>query len=68
MYAVCRYSKGQELENKIFHKNPFTDPIFIAIIHNKKNKEVMTMKVLISVPVDIDELIFAGETTVPSER
>jgi len=28
----------------------------------------MTMKVLISVPVDIDELIFAGETTVPSDR
>ncbi len=29
----------------------------------------MTMKVLFqNVPVDIDELIFAGETTVPSDR
>jgi len=56
------------MEFKVFHKNPFTNPIFIAIIHNKKNKEVMTMKVLFSVPVDIDELIFAGETTVPSDR
>jgi hypothetical protein len=29
----------------------------------------MTMKVLFqNAPVDIDELIFAGETTVPSDR
>ncbi len=53
---------------QIFHKNLFTNPTFIAIIHNNKVEEVMTMKVLFSVPVDIDELIFAGETTVPSDR
>ena len=53
---------------KIFHKNLFTNLMFIAIIHNNKSEEVMTMKVLFSVPVDIDELIFAGETTVPSDR
>ncbi len=57
------------MEFQIFHKNPFTNRIFIAIIHNNKAKEVMTMKVLFqNVPVDIDELIFAGETTVPSDR
>jgi len=28
----------------------------------------MIMKVLFPVPTDIDELIFAGETTVPSDR
>jgi len=28
----------------------------------------MTMKVIYTVPVDIDELIFAGKITVPSER
>jgi len=28
----------------------------------------MAMKVIHTVPVDIDELIFAGETTVPSDR
>ncbi len=56
------------MEFQIFHKNLFTTLTFIAIIHNRKIKEVMTMKVLFSVPVDIDELIFAGETTVPSER
>lgn len=53
---------------QFFHKNPFTSGTFIAIIHNKNTKEVMMMKVLFSVPVDIDELIFAGETTVPSDR
>lgn len=38
-------------------------------MYNKKIEEVMTMKVLFqNVPVDIDELIFAGETTVPSDR
>ena len=52
-----------------FHKNLFTNQGNIAIIHNKKAKEVMTMKVLFqNTPVDIDELIFAGETTVPSDR
>ena len=57
------------MEFQIFHKNPFTNRIFIAIIHNNKAKEVMTMKVLFqNVPVDIDELIFAGEITVPSDR
>ena len=30
--------------------------------------EVIEMKVFYSEPVDIDELIFAGETTVPSDR
>lgn len=58
----------QEVEFQFFHKNLFTKLTFIAIMYNKKTKEVMTMKVLFSVPVDIDELIFAGETTVPSER
>ena len=29
---------------------------------------MIEMKVLFAVPVDIDELIFAGETTVPSDR
>lgn len=54
---------------QIFHKNPFTSETIIAIMYNKKIKEVMTMKVLFqNVPVDIDELIFAGETTVPSDR
>lgn len=54
---------------QVFHKNLFTNGTIIAIIHNKKTKEVMTMKVLFqNVPVDIDELIFAGETTVPSDR
>lgn len=56
------------MEFQFFHKNLFTKLTFIAIMYNKKTKEVMTMKVLFSVPVDIDELIFAGETTVPSER
>ena len=31
-------------------------------------KEAMAMKVIHTVPVDIDELIFAGEITVPSDR
>lgn len=56
------------MEFQAFYKKLFTNETFIAIIHNKKTKEVMTMKVLFSVPVDIDELIFAGETTVPSDR
>lgn len=56
------------MELQFFHKYPFTNLTFIAIIHKKNDKEVMTMKVLFSVPVDIDELIFAGETTVPSDR
>ena len=30
--------------------------------------EAMAMKVIHTVPVDIDELIFAGEITVPSDR
>ena len=60
--------QSSEAEFKIFHKNPFTNPMIIAIIHNKKNEEVITMKVLFAEPVDIDELIFAGETTVPSDR
>lgn len=42
--------------------------MFVAIIHNIKGEEVMAMKVIYSVPTDIDELIFAGETTVPSDR
>ncbi len=62
------YLDRREIMPKIFHKNLFTFMIFIAIIRNNKDKEVMTMKVLFSVPVDIDELIFAGETTVPSDR
>ena len=63
------YRSLQDMEFQFFHKNPFTNRIFIAIIHNNKAKEVMTMKVLFqNVPVDIDELIFAGETTVPSDR
>ena len=57
-----------KIKFQIFHKNLFTNPRIIAIIHNKKNQEVITMKVLFSEPVDIDELIFAGETTVPSDR
>lgn len=60
-----------DLQDMVFqeiHKSPFTNQSFIAIIHNKKTEEVMKMKVLFAVPVDIDELIFAGETTVPSDR
>ena len=64
-FFSCCISK---IKFKIFHKNPFTNPSFIAIIHNEKIKEVIAMKVLYTVPVDIDELIFAGETTVPSDR
>lgn len=58
----------QDLVFQKIHKNPFTNQFNIAIIHNNKAEEVMTMKVLFAVPVDIDELIFAGETTVPSDR
>ena len=56
------------MEFQIFHKRLFTSSTFIAIIYNSNDKEVMAMKVLFSMPVDIDELIFAGETTVPSDR
>ena len=31
-------------------------------------KELMSMKIIYTEPVDIDELIFAGEVTVPSDR
>ena len=62
------FRRLQNMELQFFHKYPFTNLTFIAIIHKKNDKEVMTMKVLFSVPVDIDELIFAGETTVPSDR
>ena len=57
------------MEFQNFHKRLFTSSTFIAIIYNNNDKEVMTMKVLFqNAPVDIDELIFAGETTVPSDR
>ena len=52
----------------INYKKSFTNHFVIAIIYNNKQKEVIAMKVLYSVPVDVDELIFAGEITVPSER
>lgn len=50
------------------NKSLFTNHIIIAIIYNNKEKEVIAMKVIYGVPVDVDELIFAGEITVPSER
>ena len=50
------------------YKKSFTNHFVIAIIYNDKQKEVITMKVIYGVPVDVDELIFAGETTVPSDR
>ena len=55
----------------IFYKNPFTNRFCFAIINsNKKRKELMIMKIIYAYaePDDIDELIFAGEVTVPSER
>ena len=52
----------------INYKKSFTNHFVIAIIYNSKQKEVIAMKVLYSVPVDVDELIFAGEITVPSDR
>ena len=67
----CKHFFRLNLQDMVFqeiHKNPFTNRSDIAIIYNKKTKEVMTMKVLFAVPADIDELIFAGETTVPSDR
>ena len=67
----CKYFFHLDEQNTVskkFHKNLFTKKAFIAIIYNKITEEVMMMKVLFSMPVDIDELIFAGETTVPSDR
>ena len=56
------------MEFQNFHKNLFTSGTIIAIMITTNLVEVMIMKVLLSMPVDIDELIFAGETTVPSDR
>lgn len=56
------------MEFQNFHKNLFTNGTIIAIMIITILVEVMMMKVLFSMPVDIDELIFAGETTVPSDR
>jgi len=53
---------------KRIYKNPFTNRINIAIIYKTERKELIEMKVLYAVPTDIDELIFPGETTVPSDR
>lgn len=41
-------------------------PICYNILYNKKGGD--NMKIIFNVPVDIDELIFAEGSTVPSER
>ena len=51
-----------------FSQKPLYNANIFCYNTQQQNKEVMTMKVLNTVPVDIDELIFAGETTVPSDR
>lgn len=53
---------------EVLDKNPFTNRNYFAIIDKQQMMEVIKMKVFYSVPADIDELIFAGETTVPSDR
>ena len=53
----------------IFYKKPLYKPFLICYnIQQHKRKEMMTMKITYTEPVDIDELIFAGEVTVPSDR
>ena len=53
----------------IFYKKPLYKPVLICYnLHNILREELMIMKITYPVPDDIDELIFAGEVTVPSDR
>ena len=53
----------------IFYKNPLYKPtVFCYNIQQQTRKGLMIMKIIYTEPVDIDELIFAGEVTVPSDR
>lgn len=57
------------LRSQIFYKKVFTNRQFLDIIYKNYRKEMIVMKILwYTGPQDIDELIFAGEETVASDR
>ena len=63
------FPKLFQIINCVFSQNPLYKSKKYCYNIQQQTKEVMSMKVLFqNVPVDIDELIFAGETTVPSDR
>ena len=54
--------------HKKFTKKRWTYSSFFAILHNSKKKGGVIMKIIHAVPTDVDELIFSGESPLPSDR
>ena len=54
--------------HKKFTKKCWTNPSIFAILHNSKKKGGVIMKIIHAVPTDVDELIFSGESPLPSDR